>query len=198
MKTNSITKRYTRTLLLFAFVAIGFNGIANSQEQMEIPQPPKEMEVFKAEVGEWECDIKAWEGPGSEPKITKGSESNRMLGGFWLISDFKGNMMGMDFQGHGTYSYDNEKKKYVGTWRDSLSPFLMHTEGSWDKEKKTLTMVGDAPGPDGKTWTHIMDTAFKKDGKKVMTMHLHPQGAPDQKMKLFEMSYSKKETKEKK
>ena len=177
---------------IVAIVAVVFTATTIAQE-MEMPKPAPEMGIFKQDAGEWECKIKAWEGPGTEAKITEGSETNRMLGGFWLITDFKGKMMGMDFQGHGTYGFDAEKKKYVGSWMDSLSPNVMHMEGSYNKESKTLTMVGDAPGPDGNTWTHIMDTVFKGDGKKVMTMHLHPKGVADQKMKLFEMTYTRKD-----
>jgi hypothetical protein len=70
----------------------------------------------------------------------------------------------------------------------------METEGDYDKSTKTLTMVGDSPGPDGKTmFTYTISTCYKDDGR-VMTMHMQPKGSgEDQKMKLFVMTYKKKE-----
>jgi len=120
-----------------------------------------------------------------------------MFGGYWIISNFDGNMMGMDFKGHGTYGYDTKNKKYVGTWIDSLGPFMMQTAGDYDKETSTLTMVGDSPGPDGTTMsTYTMSSVYKDNGR-VMTMHMQPKGSgDDQKFKLFEMTYKKAETKE--
>ncbi|MEO1528264.1 MAG: DUF1579 family protein [Planctomycetota bacterium] len=155
--------------------------------------PGPEMDVYKKDVGDWDCVIKVWSEPGAEPIITKGTESNRMFGDYWLIVEFKGDMFGNAFEGRGMYGYDTKKKKYVGTWIDSLGPFMMRTEGTYDKESETLTVSGDSPGPDGVTpFTYTMTTVYK-GGKRIMTMHMLPKGAPeDQKMKLFEMSYTKK------
>ena len=50
----------------------------------------------------------------------------------------------------GFLGYDNEKKQYTGVWVDSMSHSPMLMEGAFDKEKKTLTMVGNGPGMDGK------------------------------------------------
>ncbi|QEG20696.1 DUF1579 domain-containing protein [Mariniblastus fucicola] len=181
----------TKLKLIFSLlVALTFSLDAVAQ----MPTPGPETEVLRKEVGEWTCEIKAWSGPGAEPVITKGSESTRMFGDFWTITNFEGNMMGFPFKGHGTYGYDTRKKKYVGTWIDSLGPYMMHTEGTYDKETETLTMVGDSPGPDGVTIFTYTTTANYKDGKRIMTMHMQPKGSgDDQKMKLFVMTYKKKE-----
>jgi len=180
-------------LMIALLVAAG--TCSNAKAQM--PPPGPEMDVLKNDVGEWDVEIKVWSEPGAEPDVSKGTESTRMFGGYWTITNFEGNMMGFDFKGHGSYGYDTAKKKYVGTWIDSLGPFMMQTEGDYDKETETLTMVGDSPGPDGKTlFTYTILNCYK-DSKRVMTMHMQPKGSgEDQKMKLFEMTYKKKETKE--
>jgi hypothetical protein len=43
------------------------------------------------------------------------------LGGLWLTSNFEGEFGGMKFTGKGIDGYDPMKKKYVGTWVDSMS-----------------------------------------------------------------------------
>ena len=175
-------KLVTTLLVAAVFLLIANNVVA------QVPVPP-EMDVFKEDVGEWDCEIKAWQGPG-EPTVTKGTESSRMMGGFWLISNFKGNLMGMDFEGHGTYGYDPEKKQYIGTWMDSLGPAPMHMVGSYDKETKTLSFVGEALGPDYKTMAkHTLSTCYK-DSKRVMTMHVEPKGGDE--FKMMEITYTKK------
>ena len=156
-------------------------------QDTELPMPGPELDVLKADVGTWDVEIKAWAGPG-EPTVTKGKETNRMLGGFWLLTDFEGNMFGLDFQGHGMYSYDAEKKHYVGSWVDSLSPSKMDMIGKHDKVNKTLTFEGMASGADGTPTKHVLKTTYKDDGTRTMTMHMQ---AGDDMLKLFEMTYSK-------
>lgn len=173
--------------LLGAFtlaVCVGEKSIA---QDAGFPKPGPEFDIFKADVGSWDVEIKTWTGPG-EPTITAGKETNRMLGGFWLIADFQGDMMGLDFKGHGIYSYDAEKKHYVGTWVDSLSAAKMNMVGKYDKAKDTMIYEGIAPGPDGKPAKHVMTTKYSDDGNRAMTMHMQ---VGEDMQKLFEMSYTK-------
>ncbi len=172
-------------LSLAAVFAISFCVTGNLLAQL--PEPGPEFEILKSEVGTWDVEIKAWTGPG-DPDVTKGVERNRMLGGFWLISDFKGTMMGLDFQGHGTYSYDEKKKTYIGRWMDSLSPQAMDMTGKYDKEAKTMTYTGMAPGMDGTPTKNVLKTKYNDDGSKVMTMHMQ---AGDEMTKVFEMKFTK-------
>jgi hypothetical protein len=183
------------SVLFFALVTVA--NLPTLSVCQTPPAPSPEIELLKKDVGEWTVEIKAWSAADAEPMVTKGKETTRMFGGYWTVTNFEGNMMGMDFEGHGTYGFDAKKKKYIGTWIDSLGPYMMQTEGDFDKETQTLTMVGDSPGPDGTTmFTYTISTCYKDDGR-VMTMHMQPKGSgDDQKMKLFVMTYTKAETKE--
>jgi hypothetical protein len=176
---------------LIALMMIAGLTVANAEplvgQQMELPKPGPELDVFQPDVGTWDVEIKAW-GDDGKPVVTNGKETNRMLGGFWLLTDFQGSMLGFDFQGHGMYSYDAEKKQYVGSWVDSLSASKMDMIGTYNKEKNTMTYEGMAPGADGTPAKHILNTKYKEDGTRMMTMHLK---AGDQKIKIFEMTYSK-------
>jgi hypothetical protein len=156
-------------------------------QEMELPKPGPEFDAFQSDLGTWDVEIKTWGGPG-KPTVSKGKETCRMLGGFWMLVDFQGNMMGLDFKGHGSYSYDAEANQYIGTWIDSLSPKKMEMIGKYDKDNQVMTYGGMAPGPDGNLAKHIMTTRYNNDGTRVMTMQI--QAGKDM-MKIFEMNYTK-------
>ena len=156
-------------------------------QETKLPKPGPEFDILKADVGTWDVEIRTWAGPG-EPMVSKGKETNRMLGGFWLIVDFEGNMMGLDFKGHGVYSYDVKKKHYIGTWVDSMSSNKIDMVGRHDKDKKTVTYEGMAPGMDGQPAKHVLTTKYNDDGTRVMTMHIQ---AGEDMVKFFEMTYTK-------
>jgi hypothetical protein len=68
-----------------------------------------------------------------------------MLGGFWVISDMTGDMGGVNMTAVQTIGYDSEKKKYVGTWVDSMMNHLWRYEGEVDSTGKTLTLEAEGP-----------------------------------------------------
>jgi len=179
------------SLKLFIF-ALGFAIVQCSFMQCnavaQVPTAGPEYDVFKNDAGEWDVEITNY--ASGTPEVTKGTESNRMLGEFWLISNFEGKMMGLEFKGHGSTGYDAEAKKYVGTWVDSLSPGMMHMKGEYDKDKETMTLVGMAPGMDGNPAKHRLTTVYK-DGKRVMTMYITLKGGEE--TKFMQMAYTKKE-----
>lgn len=153
----------------------------------QVPTAGPEHEILKNDVGEWDVEITNY--ASGSPEVTSGTESNRMLGDFWLISNFEGQMMGLKFKGHGSTGYDATVKKYVGTWVDSLSPGMMHMKGEYDKETKTMTLVGMAPGMDGNPAKHRLTTVYK-DGTRVMTMYITSKGGKE--TKFMQMAYTKK------
>ena len=125
-----------------AVVALAFAPAVQAQEA---PKPGPEHEVLKKMVGDWTLTMNFG---GME---SKGTVVYKMdLGGLWLSSTLESELFGAKYSGRGMDSYDPTRKKYVGVWIDSMgtSPLLM--EGTYDKEKKTLTMTGDGPGMDGK------------------------------------------------
>jgi hypothetical protein len=73
---------------------------------------------------------------------SRGTEKAELvLGGFWLATEYKGEMMGKPFTGRGTMGYDQHKQKYVGTWIDSIASGLYLSEGTADASGKVWTMV---------------------------------------------------------
>ena len=114
---------------------------------------PSPYKVLAMEEGVWDAEIKM-SMPNADGKVetstSKGTETNRMMAGKWLISDFKGDMFGSTFEGHGTNGYDAKKNKYVATWVDTMSVRIDALEGTYDDKTKTLTLNSDSEAPDGK------------------------------------------------
>jgi Protein of unknown function (DUF1579) len=116
----------------------------------------------------------------------KGTMTYKMdLGGLWLVGDFEGDMGGRKFRGKGLDSYDPNKKKYVGIWCDSMSCSPMVTEGTYDPEKKTTTMMGEGPGPDGKPARYKMTTEEKDKDTILFTMNMIDKDGKDQQMGMI-------------
>jgi hypothetical protein len=97
--------------------------------------PHKALDSF---VGTWDVEFSMWHAPGAEPVRLKGtSESRWILGGRWVEQRFRSEFMGEPFEGLGHVGYDNVKKKYVGSWMDTMSTWAMKSEG-WQEASGRL------------------------------------------------------------
>lgn len=144
------------------------------------PQPGPEHAILKDEVGTWDATVEVLGGPpgAPAPPPSKGTETNTLLGGLWLISDFKADFMGTPFTGHGIAGWDAAKKKYVSVWTDTLSTGLMTGESTYDAAKKTMTGwmegpdIGPHTGPDaGKPAKSKVVSEWKDPDTRVFTMY---------------------------
>jgi hypothetical protein len=120
-------------------------------EAQEMPKPQKEHEWLRQVVGEWDTEGEIAGEPGKAPTKTKGSESSRLIGGFWVLSEHQGDFFGTPFTGILTLGFSPEKKAYVATWIDSLTSRLWTYEGSLDEAGKVLTLNTEGPDETGKT-----------------------------------------------
>src|SRR3954452_3140191 len=102
--------------------------IAGAAKAQQPPRPSAEHERLKQMAGEWDAQVKLALGPGKTQE-SKGEYTAKIeVGGFFLITEFKGELAGAKFQGRGVTGYDPFKKKYVGTWIDSMSPGIFSTQ----------------------------------------------------------------------
>jgi hypothetical protein len=148
----------------------------------EPPKPGPEHELLKKRVGTWATTLKAG---GME---NKGTVTYKMeLGGLWLVGSLKSDLGGEKFHGKSLETYDARKKKYVSVWFDSMGTTPLTMEGSYDKEKKTLTMVGEGPGMDGKVVKWRSVSRMPDDDTIRMSMYVG-----DAKEPMFTVTYKRK------
>ena len=108
--------------------------------------------------------------PDGKTDVSKGVETNTLMGGLWLITDYKGTFGSQPFSGHGIMGYDTNKKKYTGSWADTMSSSLSVMEETYDPATKTMTGTMEGPDESGKTVKIKMVTEWKGDDTRVFTM----------------------------
>lgn len=185
-------RRFIASLTLAAVCAsallVGV-AVVRAQEGHEMPPPAKENDWFKPIMGEWETVTEMVMEPGKPPVTCKGTQTSRSLGGYWVMFEHTGDMMGSPMTGIMTLGWDAAQKAYVGTWVDSMTPTLWRYKGTLDATGKILTLDTEGPsqadpaklapyrdiievkGPDHKTLTAMA----KVDDKwiTIMTVHMH-------------------------
>jgi hypothetical protein len=147
LKFLSLNKNTTvKTLVLLIFMGLAVNnGLAADMPQM--PKPTPEHQWLQQLVGEWESETEAIAEPGQPAIHSKGTENIEAIGGFWTTSEINSSVMEQPFRGMMTLGYDPEKKKYIGTWVDSMTGKLWQYEGLIAPGSNTLTLESEGTCP---------------------------------------------------
>lgn len=99
-------------------------------------------------AGDWTFTNKMWMAPGVPPAESTGTMTAEMiLGGRYVQSVWKGNLMGQPFEGRGTDGYDNVARQHVSSWVDNMGTGILYMTGSCDAEGKVCTSSGDMIDP---------------------------------------------------
>ncbi len=174
-----------------AFAALVSLGVLVSSPVLaqapSMPQPGPEHEMLKKDVGTWDATVEMFTAPGAPPSVSKGTETASMLGGFWLLTEFKSEMMGQPFEGRGASGYDPTKKKYVGTWIDTMTPGYYTTEATYDAATKTMSSVMEGPDPSGQVTKTKATTEWKDADTRVFTIY-----GPDGKSVGMRITYKRR------
>ena len=144
--------------------------------------------------GTWDGDVTMWHAPGAPPEKSKSTSQNKMvMGGRYQVSNHKGNMMGMPFEGMSTVAYDNAKKVFINTWIDNMGSGMMVMEGPWDEASKTMTLKGKVidPGAGNNKEMEIRET-FKIIDDNTQMMEMFSQGPDGKEFKMMEIKYTRK------
>lgn len=133
----------------------------------EPARPGPEHELLKKREGRWESTMKFGD------MESKGTASFKMeLGGLWLVGSLESELLGQKFLGRSMDSYDSTKKKYVSLWFDSMNTSPVIMDGTYDNDKKTLTMHGEGPGQNGPATKYKSVTQTPDDDTVVLTMYI--------------------------
>jgi hypothetical protein len=160
--------------------------VAAATFAQEVAQPGPEHARLKELEGNWDAVVKL-----ADSQAAATSVSRMGPGGLWLVTDFKGELGGSPFTGHGIDGYDQDRKKYVGVWVDSMTSSIMTFEGTYDEGTKTLTTTGHGKGPDGSPATYKTKTRIKDKDHHTFEMFLAGQDGTDHLMMTIEYSRRK-------
>lgn len=151
---------------------------AQAAVMQKIQDAKPHIDRLKPMAGKWEMKQKLYfGGPGAPPTEQSAIENRAMLGEYWLLGEVDSEMMGSPFQGRSVAGYDIMKDKYVMYWVDTMAPYGMFFEGTYDEATKTFTYecamkdawtgldavftITDREQPDGSTiWTMTQKSAM--------------------------------------
>ncbi len=182
----------TTVLSVLIFAAVAWGQDKETPENMGFPMKPnKEHALLKKDVGVWDADITMFMDPNAEPTKSKGVETDKMLGDFWLMTHFEYDFMGQQVTGHGLIGYDPSKKKYVGTWHESASPYMATMEGTYDEKTNKMTYMMKAKNPAGVEESYKIVMTHVDDGNRLFEMFAPTPGS-DKMTRMMEIKYKKR------
>jgi hypothetical protein len=171
------------TACLSSVLLSGFVGTQEA-EMPQMPKPTKEHEWLQKFVGQWKTQSKGVAAEGQPVIETQGTITSQMVGRFWVVNNIEATVSGMAYKGVQTIGYDVKKKKYVGTWIDTMNGFMWQYTGS--VEKNGTKLVLEAIGPDmmdpKKTSRYRDAYEFKSNNEVVVTSSML---GPDDKWVTF-------------
>ncbi len=135
--------------------------------------PGKEQAELASADGNWKAVITMWEKPNAAPMVSTGMLANKMImNGRYQQMSFKGDMMGMTYEGTGTTGFDNARKVWVTNWVDNMSTGIMNMEGTWDAAGKSITYKGQMLCPANGKMCEVRQVITKVDDKnQLMEMY---------------------------
>ncbi len=166
-------------------------GNAEMEAMMKAASPGEPQKKLARLAGDWTFTNTMWMDPSQPPVKSNGTMHGVVLmGGRYVEHTWKGDMMGMPFEGRGTEAYDNVGKQYVNSWVDNMGTGIVYATGTCDEGVKVCTYSSEmwdpmsskkittrsvitwlddnnfknemyAPGPDGKE-AKMMEIAAKR------------------------------------
>jgi hypothetical protein len=99
-------------------------------------------------------------------------------------------MMGESFTGIGVTGYDNQKKKYVSSWMDSMGTGLYMFEGTGSPDGKEITFLGGWDDPMEGPMKVRAVSKFVSDNSHIFEMY--GTGKSGKEVKMMEITYTRK------
>jgi hypothetical protein len=178
-----------KTLLLLA-VTLGLS--ASPVQEMPVPEKVEQHAWLQQFVGEWTVKSEATMAEGAEPMKMEGTETVRSIGGLWIVAEGSATIMGMPMSTMMTLGYDPAKKKFVGTWVDSVQTHMYVYEGDLDAAKKVLTLSTTGPDFTDPTKTAKFRDAIERKDADTRVLTSSMEGADGKWTEFMRAEYTRK------
>lgn len=110
--------------------------------------PTDAHKMMAEEEGSWNCEMTFWMGPDGKPeKYTSTADIKMIMGGRYQESTYKGDMMGMPFEGKSTLAFDNTTEEYTSTWIDNMGTGMMVMRGKMSPASQKMVLKGEMVDP---------------------------------------------------
>ena len=149
--------------------------------------PGEQHEVLARRAGKWKVVGQVWVEPGMDPvPMNAAATVEVLLGGRYLVEEFKSDFMGMPFEGRLIQGYDNLRELYWSMWTDNMSTgyWMSHGVQAGPGELKFEGTATDILSPNGRptrmTRTDLEDGSYtmkmfdtRAGGREFQSMELH-------------------------
>jgi hypothetical protein len=191
-------------VMFWVTLALGLTVLAEEKKQEISEEDKKMMELLEKYatpgenhkhldyfVGDWESLVKMYGEPGSEPLTHKQEITVKwILGGRYLRSHLKGNLMGRPYDVFVFTGYDNYNEKVFAIQLSSMDTGYFITTGTLSKDGKLRTetgMMNDASGK--KINVKAVTTLLDKNKYKYEFYTIDAKG---KETKTMEINYTRK------
>ncbi len=172
---------------------VGTAGTMSAEEKammdamVKAGTPGPNQQMLASIAGDWTFKARMQMSPSTPPTESTGTVSyTTLFGGRYVQGQYRGDMMGMPFEGLGLMGYDNTSGRFQASWIDNMDTMIMYMTGQYDPVAKTITYTGQMddivkPGtkvnvrevirlvsPD----SHVMEWYETRNGKETKTMEI--------------------------
>lgn len=116
--------------------------ITSADSLLALGNPSSGHHVLERLRGDWDVTVKDEHGPS-----VAHSRIRMILGGRYVVEDFKGILGSAPYEGRNTIGFNNATGLYEATWIDSLNTGMMNSKGRFDPPTDTLLFVGSIYNP---------------------------------------------------
>lgn len=137
---------------LIAIIFMVFNVTIATSQELRFDLSQTEHNLLERFAGEWKFERLSMPEDESDPQtLGRGMISSEMVGDFFVVSRWIGDIYGFDYKAFQSLGYDIEQKKYTGYWIDSFISYTWNLSGTFNEETQVLTITTSGPSPTGGT-----------------------------------------------
>lgn len=168
------------------------DSVAQMKAWQEYSTPSDVHKMIASWDGVWTTETTMWMDPKAPPSKSMAVATNRMvMDGRYQETTYKGEFMGMPFNGKGTLAYDNARKVFNSTWIDNMGTGMMFLEGTWDEATKTINLKGKSTDPMTKASMDVRETFTIVDAN-TQRMEMFSNGMDGKEFKTMEIVFKRK------
>ncbi len=150
-------------------------------------QPGEQHELLKTLEGEWVASMNVG-GMESEGAATCRS----VLGGRFIMSEFKGDMMGQPWENISYLGYDRFKNKYIGCQMSTMGTNLLVMEGLLDMTGNVITLFGPMDEPMTGEHDKTVKYVYRFIDENTHVFEVHDLAIIPGETKVVEVKYTRK------
>ncbi len=141
------------------------------QAMMDANKPGPEHEILTRMAGDWKA-VMVSTLPGEPEMRSEGSmHVSDIFDGKFMGQEYRGEFMGMAFDGLGVYGYSTMTGEYQYCWFDSFGTHIYYATGEAGDDGNSLVYTGKEPNPEapGELVDYRDEIVFASDDEYTMT-----------------------------